>query len=304
MKSIAIISICVALFTLGCAATAGMVAGYGPIENSWKNEYAKKDVTLNGGVVLKYHDVGLKDGKPIIFIHGPGSSSRDWYLVGVEPELLDNYRVLAMDLQGHGESANPECCFKAEDYEANVIGFMDALKIDTATIVGHSMGAFIAQRIAVDYPSRVQNLILISSSDKGTGNDKYDRLYGALQTQKGLSDPGVLDKWNKTTTVLPIPEAMRAKSDYERTATSPAVWKADMKLILSEDNSSRLASINVPTLILWGESDHVFVKADQDRLQSEIKNAKFRSYAGAGHTVQWELPKEVATDIHNFIEGK
>jgi non-heme chloroperoxidase len=304
MKSIAIVSICMALFTLGCAATAGMVAGYGPIENSWKNEYAKKDVSLNGGVVLKYHDVGLKNGKPIIFIHGPGSSSRDWYLVGVEPELLDNYRVLAMDLRGHGDSANPECCFKAEDYEGDVIGFMDALKIDSATIVGHSMGGFIAERIAVDYPTRVQKLILISSSDKGTGNDKYDRLYGTLQTKRGISDPAVLDKWNKTTTVMPIPEVMRTKSNYERQAISPDVWKADLKLILSEDNSSRLSSINVPTLILWGESDHVFGKEDQDRLRKEIPNAQFKSYPGAGHTVQWELPKEVATDIRNFVEGK
>ena len=304
MKSLAILVISIALFTLGCAATAGMIAGYGPIENSWKNEYAKKDVSLISGVVLKYHDVGPKEGKPIIFIHGPGSSSRDWYLVGVEPELIDNYREVAMDLRGHGGSANPECCFKAEDYEADVIGFMDALKIDSATIVGHSMGAFIAERIAVDYPTRVQKLILISASDKGTGNEKYDRLYGAIQTKKGLSDPEVLDKWNKTTTVMPIPEVMRTKSNYERMAISPDVWKADMKLILSEDDSSRLASINVPTLILWGEEDHVFVKEDQDRLRKEIPNVQFKSYPGAGHTVQWELPKEVATDIRNFVEGK
>ncbi len=300
MRLLAIL-ICVTLFCCGCAATGGMIAGYGPIENSWKNEYAKKDVNLKTGVVLKYHDVGVQDGKAIIFIHGPGSSSRDWYLVG--PELLDTYRVFAMDLRGHGQSSNPECCFTVEDYESDVIAFMDSLKIDTATIVGHSMGSFIAQRIAVDHPSRLQKLILISSSDKGIENEKYDRLYGAVQTQKGLSDPAVLAKWNETTTILPIPDVMRTKSDYERAATPPNVWKADMKLVLSEDNSSRLASISTPTLILWGEQDQVFVKADQDRLRAGIQSAQFRSYPGAGHTVQWELPAEVAKDIRTFIES-
>jgi pimeloyl-ACP methyl ester carboxylesterase len=300
MRFLAILAIASALFSLGCAATAGMIAGYGPIENSWKNEYAKKDVSLNTGVSLAYHDVGLKDGKVILFIHGPGSSSRDWYLVG--PELLDRYRVVAMDLRGHGQSGNPECCYTAEDYESDVIAFMDALKIDAATIVGHSMGGFIAQRIAVDHPSRVQKLILISSSDKGTNNDKYDRLYGAAQTQKGLSDPAVMKKWNETTTILTIPDVMRTKSDNERMALPSNVWKADLKLMLNEDNSARLASINAPTLIIWGEQDQVFVKEDEDRLSSEVHGSELRAFPGAGHTVQWELPTEVATAISSFIE--
>ncbi|HSE40433.1 MAG TPA: alpha/beta hydrolase [Acidobacteriota bacterium] len=299
MKFLAILAISVALFSAGCAATAGMIAGYGPIENSWKNEYAKKDVQLSTGVDMKYHDVGPKEGKPIIFIHGPGSSSRDWYSVG--PELLDSYRVIAMDLRGHGQSSIPECCFTLDDYERDVIALMDALKINDAIIVGHSMGGFIAERIAIDFPTRVQKLILVSSSDKGIDNDKYDRLYGTAQTQKGLSDPAVLKKWNDTITVLPIPDVMRTKSDNERAATPPTVWKGDLKSILSEDNSGKLSAIKAPTLILWGEQDQVFVKEDQDRLRAEIQGAEFKSYPTAGHTVQWELPAEVAKDIRTFI---
>jgi pimeloyl-ACP methyl ester carboxylesterase len=209
-----------------------------------------------------------------------------------------------MDLRGHGQSGNPECCFTAQDYEQDVIAFMDALKINSATIVGHSMGSFIAQRIALDHPTRVEKLILTSASDKGTDNEKYDRLYGAAQTSKGLADPAVMNKWNETTTVLPIPDVMRTKSDNERMATPANIWKADLKLILNEDNSAKLQSLSVPTMILWGEQDQVFVKEDQDRLRAEIKDAQFISYPGAGHTVQWELPKEVATSIRNFVEGK
>jgi pimeloyl-ACP methyl ester carboxylesterase len=301
MKSLAILGICASLFTIGCAATAGMIAGYGPIENSWKNEYAKKDVQLSTGVDMKYHDVGPKEGKPIIFIHGPGSSSRDWYSVG--PELLDSYRVIAMDLRGHGQSSAPECCYSLDDYEQDVIALMDSLKINSAIIVGHSMGGFVAQNIAIDYPERVEKLILVSSSDKGTDNDKYDRLYGAAQTQRGIADPEVLKKWNDTTTILPIPEVMRTKSDNERAATPPNVWKGDLKSILAEDNSSKLSGIKAPTLILWGEQDQVFVKEEQDRLVAEIPGARIKTYPTAGHTVQWELPAEVAKDIRAFIES-
>jgi pimeloyl-ACP methyl ester carboxylesterase len=113
-----------------------------------------------------------------------------------------------------------------------------------------------------------------------------------------------MNKWNETTTVLPIPDVMRTKSDNERMATPANIWKADLKLILNEDNSAKLQSLSVPTMILWGEQDQVFVKEDQDRLRAEIKDAQFISYPGAGHTVQWELPKEVATSIRNFVEGK
>jgi pimeloyl-ACP methyl ester carboxylesterase len=97
---------------------------------------------------------------------------------------------------------------------------------------------------------------------------------------------------------------MRSKSTAERTATPQNIWEADLKLILAQHRDTQLPNLKVPTLILWGEQDQVFVKEDQERLRASIQHAQFRSYPGAGHTVQWELPKEVAADIRKFVEEK
>jgi non-heme chloroperoxidase len=286
-----------ALFVIGCAASIG-VGSYAPIEKHWQNEYAKRQVTVNPGVMLKYHDVGPKTGKVIFFIHGMGDSARAWYLVG--PELLNEFRLIAPDLRGHGQSEAPACCYAMNNYTADILGLMDSIKVEKAIFVGHSSGSFIARQFAIENPSRVEKLVLISSTDTGANSKELDYVAGVLQTDKGVKDQEFQKTWFAATTVLPIPDTLKSKAEHERMHTSEDVWQADLMLMRNPQDSHQLGSITIPTLILWGEQDKVFGKQDEDRLQKAMPNSRFKSYAGAGHTVQWEMPKEVAADIRAF----
>lgn len=287
------------LFLTGCLTHAAYFAITPYNEDQWRNEYAKKDFTLSSGIHLKYHDVGPKEGKTLVLIHGMGDSSRAWYLIG--PELLKTYRLIAPDLPGHGLSEVPACCYKIENYEKDIAELLDSLKIDKAVFVGHSMGAFIAQRFAADYPARVEKLILISSSDSAAGNKELDYVAGAAQTSRGTQNSKFTDHWWTITTVMPVPESLASKAKNERENIPKDVWNADVKIMMDQNQKPDLAKINVPTLILWGEKDKIFSKADQDRLHSEIAHSEFKEYAGAGHTVQWEMPAEVTADIKAFV---
>src|SRR5690606_8994611 len=88
-------------------------------------------------------------------------------------------RTYAVDLRGHGDTsmppagecaAIPEKCFRPADFATDIIAFMDALHIPKATLVGHSMGSFIAQELALEYPDRIDAIVLVGTAASGTGN--------------------------------------------------------------------------------------------------------------------------------------
>jgi len=289
----------IALFAGGCATYAAYFTAYPINEKKWTNEYAKKDFLLSSGVHMKYHDVGPKEGKTLLLIHGMGDSSRSWYLIG--PDLLKEYRLIAPDLTGHGMSEHPNCCYALDFYEQEIMELMENLKIEKAVVVGHDMGSFVAQRIAIDHPERVEKLILISSSDTGADNKELDYVSGVVQTQKGPADPSFTAHWFSVTTVLPIPDPLKERVKTEREAISKDVWAGDVKIMMNGNPKDQLSKLTMPTMIMWGDKDHVFQQADQDRLKAAIPNSQFKEYAGAGHTIQWEKPVEVVADVKAFV---
>ena len=110
-----------------------------------------------------------KPGPLSLFLHGYVDSWRSF--AGVIEALPREYRAVALDLRGHGDSDKPECCYAMEDFAQDLLLFMDALELDKANLVGHSMGSFIAQSFAARCPGRVERLILISSAP-GTAAEK------------------------------------------------------------------------------------------------------------------------------------
>src|SRR5215216_797283 len=98
-------------------------------------------------VALHYAERGDREGEAIIFLHGYSDS---WHSFSrVLPLLSPEYHAFALTQRGHGDSDKPECCYTLDDYAADVDAFMDALGIEEATVVGHSGGSFMAQRVAL-----------------------------------------------------------------------------------------------------------------------------------------------------------
>ena len=87
------------------------------------------------------------------------------------PLLSPSYHAFAPDQRGHGESDKPECCYAADDCAAGVDAFMDAVRVERATLVGDSSGGLITQRVALDYPHRVSRLVLLGSPTTLVNNE-------------------------------------------------------------------------------------------------------------------------------------
>src|ERR1700678_70687 len=122
----------------------------------------KKTVALPDGEVLAYIDTGNPAGPAVVLIHGYTDNARDW--VPLLPYLSKRYRLILVDIRGHGRSSKPECCYTRLDFAYDIKLLMDALGIPRADVVGHSLGSIIAQTFAEYWPDRTGRVVLISST--------------------------------------------------------------------------------------------------------------------------------------------
>jgi pimeloyl-ACP methyl ester carboxylesterase len=231
-----------------------------------------------------------------LFLHGYVDSWRSF--TGVLDALPREYRAVALDLRGHGDSDKPECCYAAEDFAQDLLLFMDALELDKANLVGHSMGSFIAQSLAVRCPGRVERLVLVSSAPGTAGNavlleikpridalrDPIGRNFAAeFQAPSNPVSAGFLE--------MIISETMKVPAH---------VWRSAFSELLQLDHWPILRNINAPTLIAWGNQDQIFTRRDQEVLLSQIPHSRLEEF-DAGHALHWEKPTEVAAALKNFL---
>ena len=207
---------------------------------------AKQRIALKSGIQMAYREDGPKTGPPVILLHGLGDTGRSWSLP--LHMLAQGHHLYILDLRGHGQSDAPACCYSFSDFAYDVIVFMDAKKIDRATIVGHSLGSFIAQHLAAAHPNRVNRLVLLGSSDTTVGTEFADWLWGKTEGfESGLPAP-FLDEWVSNPT--PVSQDFIAEVKKETEEVPVHVWKSVARVFLTE-NHSRSGEIKAPTLVLW-----------------------------------------------------
>ena len=256
------------------------------------------NVMLRTGVRLRYAYQGDASGEPVILLHGYTDS---WVSYSTVLPLLDRkYRVYVLDQRGHGESDRPAGAYGFQQFADDVLAFMDVMSINQATIVGHSMGSFVAQHVAVTAPERVKRLVLSGSATTVRNNVVTD-----LQREvNALKDP-IPEKFVRDFQVgmafQPLPDAF-VQAIVKESLTIPArVWREVMAEMLSPKAQVELAKIKVPTLILWGDKETVFPRSEQERLLAALPNARLKVYEDTGHTMHWERPEWFAKDLQEFM---
>ena len=257
-------------------------------------------VEVNGERVA-YLDVG--QGQPVILIHGFGGSMWQWE--HQQQPLSAEFRLITPDLIGSGLSTKPEIEYRPEQMLDYFIGFMDALRIRQAALVGNSMGAGLAIGMAMTYPDRVSQLILIdglpanvrerltSPSIKRTLDTAAPSwlasfgnwLFGGVMIESVLKeivhDPALL-----TPAVIE-----RSNRNRQRPGVIPPLMTVRDTLPLWESGfAKRIGEIRHPTLILWGEEDRVFPLPAGEDLHRTIKGSALVRIPNAGHIPQWEQP--------------
>jgi pimeloyl-ACP methyl ester carboxylesterase len=258
-------------------------------------------VKLPTGVSLHYAQQGDPAAPPVILLHGYSDS---WFSYSrVLPSLGEKYRVYAPDLRGHGDSDRPAGGYSMRALAADVVAFMDAKGLKKAAIVGHSMGSFVAQQVALAAPNRVTHLVLISSTTTPRNIVGIGELERAVNS---LSDPVsavFVRDFQYSTVQQPVPAEFMERAIEESLKLPARVWRSLMSGLLATDTASGLASHRIPTLLIWGDRDAGFPRSEQDALVAMLPGTILEVYPGTGHAPHWEQPDRLAKDLERFLSA-
>jgi non-heme chloroperoxidase len=252
---------------------------------------------LRTGVTLNYFDQGKRSGVPVILLHGVTDSWRAF------ERLPATIRALAISQRGHGASTKPAEGYRYADMAEDLAAFMDALSLPAAVIVGHSMGAMVAQRFAADHPARVAGLVLMGAFRTIHQHSGIQTFWDtALSTLADPLDADFVREFQLSTLARTVPQGFLNMVVHQSLLVPARVWRATFRGFLeTPDFSSELTRLRTPTLLAWGELDAYAARADQDALLAAIPGSRLLTYAGAGHAFHWEDPGRFAADLLAFI---
>lgn len=262
------------------------------------------------GFKMAFAVCGPDDGIPIVLIHGLTDARVSWSQAA--PRLAARgFRVYVPEYKGNGKTDKPydlDDTYSVAELTRDIADFMDALGIESANIVGHSLGSIITQELNISYKDKVRTSTLIASGvrlDAGTetmdwfmnGDDEYKGIFAYDDTQK-LPESFIL-AWGDTSN--PDPDFREANFEQLRQVPYYA-WKALTKNLLKFDNSRRLGEITGDVQIIWGSEDGVFPLGQQQELLTGLVNADviFRVMKGADHSTHW-CGYEVLDAIVSYI---
>lgn len=294
----------------GCALTARDIPY--PVLEARYGGPASHYMDLSGGLRVHYRDQGRADRPAVVLVHGFAASLHTW-----EPwvaRLAPDYRVISLDLPGHGLTRAPEGYVAAQASNVAVVDELTRrLKADRFVIVGNSMGGGVSWAYALAHPERLRGLVLVDAAGwprEGKGNEKPPVVFRLLGAPAGRA---LLRNIN------PRPLATRGlKSAYvDETVVTPAVVDRYVELapapghraILTSGRDgpqrridrSVFATIKTPSLVMHGEADTVIDVAAGRGLAGAIPGAKLITYPGVGHVPMEQIPDKSAADLRAFL---
>jgi non-heme chloroperoxidase len=283
------------LLLVACAGAYADTAANAPVMRH-------SDVRLKTGVRLHYVEQGDPNGPPIILLHGYSDS---WVSYTRVLPLIDRkYLVYIPDQRGHGDSDRPASGYTFPDFAGDVIAFMDAKGLKKATIVGHSMGSFVAQHVATMAPERVEKLVLVGSAP-AVSNGVVLELQREVSALTDPVSPKFVREFQTSVISQPVPDEFMDRVIQESLKLPARVWRDTMAGMLAQNSKVTLGEIKAPTLIIWGDRESVFPnRSDQEALRKAIPNATLKVYPGTGHCPNWEEPERFVKDLQEFMGRK
>ncbi len=264
-------------------------------------DHSVKSVELPSRLRLPYVEQGDPSGVPVVFLHAIGDSWHSFELVLAH--LPSSVRAFAPTQRGHGDASRPAAGYSVGDL-MDLAGFMDAIQLQSAVIVGGSSGGFAARRFAIENPERTSALVLLGSPARLRDNPSAQRFWDS--TLSKLADPvgiGFARELAASTLARPVPPAFFETLVQENLKVPAFVWKATFAGLMEDDAFEELHTIRAPALIIWGDKDALLPRGDQEALAAAIPCAQLVVYPGAGHVVYWEMPDRVASDLVAFIRS-
>ena len=259
------------------------------------------------GTQLRIVDSGTGRGTAVVFLHGFGASLYSWR--HMLPAVAGaGYRVIAFDNRGFGFSSKPAHGYSNAAYAGLVVALLDSLAISSAVLVGHSMGGAIAAEVALAHPDRVRGLVLIDAAGYGVRwpavlKAARSRVVGAIATRfrsrwiterilrSTYADPRKVTEADVDQYYAPVPA-----SDFGR------ALRGVLREFRFDTLVGRLAGLQAPTLVVWGDADRWIPLGDGSRLARELPRGAFSVVARTGHAAAEESPDEVNRLLLDFLK--
>jgi 4,5:9,10-diseco-3-hydroxy-5,9,17-trioxoandrosta-1(10),2-diene-4-oate hydrolase len=263
-------------------------------------------------VKIRYWSAG--EGEPIILLHGGNSCIEIWSF-NIN-ELAKHYRVYAFDMVGHGLSDKPAADYSL-DYQLGFLQcFMDALDINRATLIGNSMGGSIALKFAIQFPQRVNKLILVSSFGLGREIDFFKRILATFPFFVNLSRPSRQGAKAMLSSCVYNPQSLPAEwvelsyqyfkvPNKKRTIQSMVSTNFNfwgLKNEVFQPIVTQLKNINAPTLVFWGKQDKVIPVKHANIAAKQIPTSRLHVFDRCGHWAQVEYSEEFNQMTLDFLQ--
>ena len=253
----------------------------------------------SGDISHYYEEHG--DGEPIIFLHGFTLDHRVW---GPQVKFFSaTNRVIVVDSRGHGKSDAPETNYGRTFRIDDLLDLFKHLKLDQAHLVGLSMGGSTAIGFALKYQAMLKSLTLVSTGAAGfkpgrkvARVDELAKSEGVETARKQWLDWNMIYYKGKHQDVGKLLKQMIEEH-------SGAIW-ADVKRgnYPKSDDLESVHKISVPTLIIAGEKDKIFVPLSEE-LHKRIRNSQLTIMQGAGHILNLEFPQEFNRVLNDFLDS-
>ena len=261
------------------------------------------NITINN-LTVSYSDHGPDDAPVIIFIHGFPLNRSMWDMQ-VEA-LKDNYRVIAYDIRGHGNSEAGIDEFFIELFVNDLLRFMKKLRIEKSILCGLSMGGYIALNAVLRYPDHFDGLILNDTQCiADTPEIKENRCQAIIRIMKN----GVEEYADEIIKNLFAPESFTNKKSAIFAVKKMIIGTTKQSLCntlhaLAErkETCDQLPEINIPVLIMVGKEDKITPIAAAQLMHERILNSKLEIIQHAGHLSNLENPTAFNTHLVNFLE--
>lgn len=243
-----------------------------------------------------------KSQESLLLLHGLGSSIRDWeYQI---PALATHFKILVVDLRGHGKTDKPNIPYSISMFSEDVVSLIRHLQCEPLHVVGHSMGGMIAFQLAVDHPELVKTLTIINSAPQVAFPSFRSRLNFNLRAlsvkwfgMKKLSE-------SLAKALFPKPEQASFREMFiERWCENdPQAYLNSLKAFHDWNVMDRLSALHCPVLIMTGDRDYTPVAYKQFYIKF-IKNGHLVVIKDSGHLTIIDQAQQCNQDIIQFLQA-
>jgi pimeloyl-ACP methyl ester carboxylesterase len=260
---------------------------------------------------IKVKDINMEykssgEGFPLVMIMGLGGSL-DWWEPPMIEEISKQHRAIIFDNRGIGQTDKPDMKYSIKIFADDTVSLMDELKIERAHVLGISMGGMIAQELVLDYPERVEKLVLCSTFASMTGFTRFlARLFkgvykGRMKTPEKTREMLISAIFSKDFIRENPDKIEKAKQTAFKITPSFEDFKRQLEAIIEFDSRKRLKNINKSVLIMHGKQDSLIPYKASLQLAQLIPYPKLMLFDKSAHALFSQEPEKVLKPLLAFL---